>query len=138
MLRRNSKYQEEKIQRGLWYCWCYNDKYQINLIPIAFWNFDLARYTLTKCFGDEVFSVLHIISGRQAKKQKMVFGKNSFRNPITGKLDRVRKWFIPPEWKLTKHEKRHFLLRIYRSKSEEEAIKKYYKLTNHGQPRVYI
>lgn len=122
--------QDEKIHRGRWYVWCYNDKYQINLIPISFDTFDLAKYTITKCFGKGVFKTLHIISGRMAKKEGYVLGINSFRNPINKKMDRVRKWYIPPEWKKNKHTRRHFLLRIYRV---ENGIQNYYQLTHNSK-----
>lgn len=125
--------QDEKIYRNRWYVWCYNDKYQINLIPISFCNSQLLRYTLTKCFGKSVFKTLNVISGRMAKKNNMVLGKNSFRNPINNKMTWVRKWYIPPEWKKDKHSRRHFLLRIYRAKTIEEGIINYYKLTHQSK-----
>lgn len=134
VLSRNThSLQDDKIYRNRYYVWCYNDKYQINLIPISFDTYDLAKYTLTKCFGKGVFKTLNIISGRLAIKNKFVLGKNSFRNPISKKIDTVRKWYIPPEWKKDKHTKRHFLLRIYRAKTWEEGIKNYYSLTHNSK-----
>lgn len=126
--RHSHKTQDEKIFRDRYYVWCYDRNYNINLIPISWDNRELAKYVLSNCFGKQVLKYLFIIKGSKAIREGMVFGKNSFFNEATKKMDFVRKYYIPPEWRSDKHTRRHFLLRLYRYKGDD-LLKRYYSLT---------
>lgn len=126
--RHSHNTQDEKIFRDRYYVWCYNKNYEVNLIPISWENRDLAKYVLSNCFGKRVLKYLFIIKGSKAIREKMTLGKNSFFNEETQKMDFVRKYYIPPEWRKDKHTRRHFLLRLYRYKGDN-LLQRYYSLT---------
>lgn len=126
--RHSNKIQDEKIFRDRYYCWCYTKDLKINLIPISWDNRQLAKFVLSNCFGKGVLKYLYIIKGSKAIREKMVLGKNSFFNESLNKMDFVRKYYIPPEWKKDKHTRRHFLLRLYRYKGDN-LLERYYLLT---------
>lgn len=117
---------DAKIYRDRYYVWCYLN-FKVNLIPISWDDRKLAKFVLSNCFGKQVFNTLHIIKGSKAIRNKMTFGKNSFYNEELKKMDVVRKYYIPPQWKKDKHSKRHFLLRIYRYKGDD-VLNHYYQL----------
>lgn len=124
--RHDHNRQDIKIYRNRYYVWCYRD-FKINLIPISWDDRKLAKFVLSNCFGKQVFDTLHIIKGSKAIRNKWSFGKNSFYNEDTKKYERVRKFYIPPQWKKDKHTRRHFMLRLYRV-HKEDFLKRYYKL----------
>lgn len=126
--RHSTKKYDEKIFRSRYYVWCYDRNFKVNLIPISWDNRQLAKFVLSNCFGKEVLKYLFIIKGSKAIREKMVLGKNSFFNQGTQKMDFVRKYYIPPEWKKDKHTRRHFLLRLYRYHGDN-LLKRYYSLT---------
>ena len=119
--------EDTKIHRNRYYVWCYNDKYQVNLLPISWQSRALATTVLTKLYGKDIFKTLNLIKGSKAIKSKMVLGYNSFTDPVTGLKLKARKFYIPPEWSINKHTRRHFMLRLYR-KPPERLEKIYYKL----------
>lgn len=126
--RHSNKIQDEKIFRNRYYVWCYDKKYNVNLIPISWENRELAKYVLSNCFSKKCLKYLFIIKGSKAIREGMKLGKNSFFNEETGKMDFVRKYYIPPEWRKDKHSRRHFLLRLYRYKGDN-LLERYYLLT---------
>lgn len=126
--RHSNKTQDEKIFRNRYYVWCYDKKYNVNLIPISWENRELAKYVLSNCFSKKCLKYLFIIKGSKAIREGMKLGKNSFFNEETGKMDFVRKYYIPPEWRKDKYSRRHFLLRLYRYKGDN-LLERYYSLT---------
>lgn len=129
------KVNDQKIYRKKYYAWYYNDKLKVNLIPISWYTYEQARYTLLKQFGNQGIRELKIIPGSKAIDEGMELGKNVYW--VNGKNYQVKKFYIPSEYNINKSTRRTYIKKLKRRNkinkpSGVNRLLKTYRLITYG------
>lgn len=135
----------DPIRKDRFYIWTWVPKnykrrtkkwvYQKHLTGVPYFTRKHVKITLTYIYGVDVLAYIHIISGSKLIEQGVYhisdinpYPKDSTKFWFKGRLVKARKWVIPPEYKLDKHRRRHFIVMMFntlRKHGKKEFDRKY-------------
>lgn len=135
----------DPIRKDRFYIWTWVPKkykrrtkkwlYLKHLTGVPYFTRKHVKITLTAIYGVDVLAYIHIISGKKLIEQGIYhisdvnpYPKGSTKFWFKGRFVKAKKFLIPPEYKLDKHRRRHFIVMMFqtlRRHGKKEFDKKY-------------
>lgn len=120
----------DPIRRNRFYIWTWVPKtykrrtkkwlYLKHLTGVPYFTRKHIKTTLVAIYGVDVLAYIHIISGDKLIEQGIYhisdvnpYPKGSTKFWYKGHLVKAKKFLIPPEYKLDKHRRRHFIVMMF-------------------------
>ena len=122
-----------KILRDFYYPYVFTDKLEVKVINIPFYTLNQAHFTLRGLFGEHYTKYVKVIRGKRAIRYKYELGPNSV--VVEGKKRVVKKFYIPPEYNITRNTRFIFRRKLYQTlkTADQSMIDKFLlKYYNHG------
>lgn len=131
--RKRFKVNEDRIYANKFYPYFFTESLRVNVVPISFYTRYQARFTLSKQFGKHWHKYVRIGSGKHILKKGWRLGINSVYKE--GKRYQVRKFYIPPEYRYHKNQRRKYIKELRKVLKEGKRsninrfLKTYYFIT---------
>lgn len=122
----------DPIRRNRYYIWTWVPKkyqrrtkkwlYLKHLTGVPYFTRKQIKITLTYIYGVDVLAYIHIISGDKLIKQGIYhisdvnpYPRGSMKFWYKGHMVMAKKFIIPPEDKIDKHRRRHFMVKMHQT-----------------------